>query len=188
MKPTVPVILRVRSSLFRLYVLVLLALVLIPLVRLAIAHLETSHINSRQVVSDLYMSTQAYVDLTTLSMSDVLRCEEFLRRLTGTKLGLSLPSILPGEFRHVLCDHVGNVITAFPGVPTMSCGKTHDTVVEIMPEDKPWRSYTANSVGGKISATIAQPLAAYECTTRDLFQEVATASVILAGALMVTAG
>ncbi len=173
MKLAVPAILRVRSLSFRLYVLILLALVLMLLVQLVIAHLEISRTNSRQVVSDLRMSAQAYADLTTLNMDDVPRREEFLRRLTDIKLGLSLPNILPGEFRYVLCDRAGNVITAFPGAPTMPCGKAHDTVVEIMLEGKPWRSYTVDSVDGKISATVAQPLAAYERAIRDLFQEVA---------------
>lgn len=116
------------------------------------------------------------------------RREEFLRRLTDIKLGLSLPNILPGEFRYVLCDRAGNVITAFPGAPTMPCGKAHGTVVEIMLEGKPWRSYTVDSVDGKISATAAQPLTAYERAIRDLFQEVAVALAILASALMVMVG
>ncbi|CAJ0721523.1 MULTISPECIES: ATP-binding protein [Ralstonia] len=188
MKLAVPAILRVRSLSFRLYVLILLALVLMLLVQLVIAHLEISRTNSRQVVSDLRMSAQAYADLTTLNMDDVPRREEFLRRLTDIKLGLSLPNILPGEFRYVLCDRAGNVITAFPGAPTMPCGKAHDTVVEIMLEGKPWRSYTVDSVDGKISATVAQPLAAYERAIRDLFQEVAVALAILASALMVMVG
>jgi len=188
MKLAVPAILRIRSLSFRLYVLILLALVLMLLVQLVIAHLEISRTNSRQVVSDLRMSAQAYADLTTLNMDDVPRREEFLRRLTDIKLGLSLPNILPGEFRYVLCDRAGNVITAFPGAPTMPCGKAHDTVVEIMLEGKPWRSYTVDSVDGKISATVAQPLAAYERAIRDLFQEVAVALAILASALMVMVG
>ena len=188
MKLAVPAILRVRSLSFRLYVLILLALVLMLLVQLVIAHLEISRTNSRQVVSDLRMSAQAYADLTTLNMDDVPRREEFLRRLTDIKLGLSLPNILPGEFRYVLCDRAGNVITAFPGAPTMPCGKAHDTVVEIMLEGKPWRSYTVDSVDGKISATVAQPLAAYERAIRHLFQEVAVALAILASALMVMVG
>lgn len=121
-------------------------------------------------------------------MDDVPRREEFLRRLTDIKLGLSLPNILPGEFRYVLCDRAGNVITAFPGAPTMPCGKAHGTVVEIMLEGKPWRSYTVDSVDGKISATVAQPLTAYERAIRDLFQEVAVALAILASALMVMVG
>lgn len=144
MKLAVPAILRVRSLSFRLYVLILLALVLMLLVQLVIAHLEISRTNSRQVVSDLRMSAQAYADLTTLNMDDVPRREEFLRRLTDIKLGLSLPNILPGEFRYVLCDRAGHVITAFPGAPTMPCGKAHETVVEIMLEGKPWRSYTVD--------------------------------------------
>ncbi|KJK01381.1 membrane protein [Burkholderiaceae bacterium 26] len=188
MKLAVPAILRVRSLSFRLYVLILLALVLMLLVQLVIAHLEISRTNSRQVVSDLRMSAQAYADLTTLNMDDVPRREEFLRRLTDIKLGLSLPNILPGEFRYVLCDRAGHVITAFPGAPTMPCGKTHDTVVEVMLEGKPWRSYTVDSVDGKISATVAQPLTAYERAIRDLFQEVAVALAILASALMVMVG
>ncbi len=188
MKLAVPAILRVRSLSFRLYVLILLALVLMLLVQLVIAHLEISRTNSRQVVSDLRMSAQAYADLTTLNMDDVPRREEFLRRLTDIKLGLSLPNILPGEFRYVLCDRAGNVITAFPGAPTMPCGKAHDTVVEIMLEGKPWRSYTVDSVDGKLSATVAQPLSAYERAIRDLFQEVAIALAILAIALMVMVG
>lgn len=188
MKLAVPAILRVRSLSFRLYVLILLALVLMLLVQLVIAHLEISRTNSRQVVSDLRMSAQAYADLTTLNMDDVPRREEFLRRLTDIKLGLSLPNILPGEFRYVLCDRAGNVITAFPGAPTMPCGKAHGTVVEIMLEGKPWRSYTVDSVDGKISATAAQPLTAYERAIRDLFQEVAVALAILASALMVMVG
>ncbi|CAJ0706546.1 MULTISPECIES: ATP-binding protein [Ralstonia] len=188
MKLAVPAILRVRSLSFRLYVLILLALVLMLLVQLVIAHLEISRTNSRQVVSDLRMSAQAYADLTTLNMDDVPRREEFLRRLTDIKLGLSLPNILPGEFRYVLCDRAGNVITAFPGAPTMPCGKAHGTVVEIMLEGKPWRSYTVDSVDGKISATVAQPLTAYERAIRDLFQEVAVALAILASALMVMVG
>ncbi|CAJ0704110.1 Adaptive-response sensory-kinase SasA [Ralstonia edaphis] len=188
MKLAVPAILRVRSLSFRLYVLILLALVLMLLVQLVIAHLEISRTNSRQVVSDLRMSAQAYADLTTLNMDDVPRREEFLRRLTDIKLGLSLPNILPGEFRYVLCDRAGNVITALPGAPTMPCGKAHGTVVEIMLEGKPWRSYTVDSVDGKISATVAQPLTAYERAIRDLFQEVAVALAILASALMVMVG
>ena len=188
MKLAVPAILRVRSLSFRLYVLILLALVLMLLVQLVIAHLEISRTNSRQVVSDLRMSAQAYADLTTLNMDDVPRREEFLRRLTDIKLGLSLPNILPGEFRYVLCDRAGHVITAFPGAPTMPCGKAHDTVVEIMLEGKPWRSYTVDSVDGKISATVAQPLTAYERAIRDLFEEVAVALAILASALMVMVG
>lgn len=188
MKLAVPAILRVRSLSFRLYVLILLALVLMLLVQLVIAHLEISRTNSRQVVSDLRMSAQAYADLTTLNMDDVPRREEFLRRLTDIKLGLSLPNILPGEFRYVLCDRAGHVITAFPGAPTMPCGKAHDTVVEIMLEGKPWRSYTVDSVDGKISATVAQPLSAYERAIRDLFEEVAIALAILASALMVMVG
>jgi len=139
-------------------------------------------------VSDLRMSAQAYADLTTLNMDDVPRREEFLRRLTDIKLGLSLPNILPGEFRYVLCDRAGNVVTAFPGAPTMPCGKAHDTVVEIMLEGKPWRSYTVDSIDGKLSATVAQPLSAYERAIRDLFQEVAIALAILATALMVMVG
>lgn len=188
MKLAVPAILRVRSLSFRLYVLILLALVLMLLVQLVIAHLEISRTNSRQVVSDLRMSAQAYADLTTLNMDDVPRREEFLRRLTDVKLGLSLPNILPGEFRYVLCDRAGHVITAFPGAPTMPCGKAHDTVVEIMLEGKPWRSYTVDSVDGKLTATVAQPLSAYERAIRDLFQEVAVALAILATALMVMVG
>ena len=188
MKLAVPAILRVRSLSFRLYVLILLALVLMLLVQLIIAHLEISRTNSRQVVSDLRMSAQAYADLTTLNMDDVPRREEFLRRLTDIKLGLSLPNILPGEFRYVLCDRAGNVVTAFPGAPTMPCGKAHDTVVEVMLEGKPWRSYTVDSVDGKLSATVAQPLSAYERAIRDLFQEVAIALAILAIALMVMVG
>lgn len=188
MKLAVPAILRVRSLSFRLYVLILLALVLMLLVQLVIAHLEISRTNSRQVVSDLRMSAQAYADLTTLNMDDVPRREEFLRRLTDIKLGLSLPNILPGEFRYVLCDRAGNVITAFPGAPNMPCGKAQGTVVEIMLEGKPWRSYTVDSVDGKISATVAQPLTAYERAIRDLFQEVAVALAILASALMVMVG
>jgi|GEM_PF-449529 len=188
MKLAVPAILRVRSLSFRLYVLILLALVLMLLVQLIIAHLEISRTNSRQVVSDLRMSAQAYADLTTLNMDDVPRREEFLRRLTDIKLGLSLPNILPGEFRYVLCDRAGNVVTAFPGAPTMPCGKAHDTVVEIMLEGKPWRSYTVDSIDGKLSATVAQPLSAYERAIRDLFQEVAIALAILATALMVMVG
>ncbi|WP_426398930.1 ATP-binding protein [Ralstonia sp. R-29] len=188
MKLAVPAILRVRSLSFRLYVLILLALVLMLLVQLVIAHLEISRTNSRQVVSDLRMSAQAYADLTTLNMDDVPRREEFLRRLTDIKLGLSLPNILPGEFRYVLCDRAGNVVTAFPGAPTMPCGKAHDTVVEVMLEGKPWRSYTVDSVDGKLSATVAQPLSAYERAIRDLFQEVAIALAILAIALMVMVG
>jgi signal transduction histidine kinase len=188
MKLAVPAILRVRSLSFRLYVLILLALVLMLLVQLVIAHLEISRTNSRQVVSDLRMSAQAYADLTTLNMDDVPRREEFLRRLTDIKLGLSLPNILPGEFRYVLCDRAGHVVTAFPGAPTMPCGKAHDTVVEIMLEGKPWRSYTVDSVDGKLSATVAQPLSAYERAIRDLFQEVAVALAILASALMVMVG
>ncbi|WP_439893235.1 ATP-binding protein (plasmid) [Ralstonia sp. 25C] len=188
MKLAVPAILRVRSLSFRLYVLILLALVLMLLVQLVIAHLEISRTNSRQVVSDLRMSAQAYADLTTLNMDDVPRREEFLRRLTDIKLGLSLPNILPGEFRYVLCDRAGNVVTAFPGAPTMPCGKAHDAVVEIMLEGKPWRSYTVDSVDGKLSATVAQPLSAYERAIRDLFQEVAIALAILAIALMVMVG
>jgi len=188
MKLAVPAILRVRSLSFRLYVLILLALVLMLLVQLVIAHLEISRTNSRQVVSDLRMSAQAYADLTTLNMDDVPRREEFLRRLTDIKLGLSLPNILPGEFRYVLCDRAGGVITAFPGAPTMPCGRAHDTVVEIMLEGKPWRSYTVDSIDGKISATVAQPLSAYERAIRDLFQEVAVALAILASALMVMVG
>lgn len=188
MKLAVPAILRVRSLSFRLYVLILLALVLMLLVQLIIAHLEISRTNSRQVVSDLRMSAQAYADLTALNMDDVPRREEFLRRLTDIKLGLSLPNILPGEFRYVLCDRSGNVITAFPGAPTMPCGKAHDAVVEIMLEGKPWRSYTVDSVDGRISATVAQPLSAYERAIRDLFQEVAIALAILAVALMVMVG
>ena len=188
MKLAVPAILRVRSLSFRLYVLILLALVLMLLVQLVIAHLEISRTNSRQVVSDLRMSAQAYADLTTLNMDDVPRREEFLRRLTDIKLGLSLPNILPGEFRYVLCDRAGNVITALPGAPTMPCGKAHGTVVEIMLEGKPWRSYTVDSVDGKISATVAQPLTAYERAIRDLFEEVAVALAILASALMVMVG
>ena len=188
MKLAVPAILRVRSLSFRLYVLILLALVLMLLVQLVIAHLEISRTNSRQVVSDLRMSAQAYADLTTLNMDDVPRREEFLRRLTDIKLGLSLPNILPGEFRYVLCDRAGNVITALPGAPTMPCGKAHGTVVEIMLEGKPWRSYTVDSVDGKISATVAQPLTAYERAIRDLFQEVGVAVGMLAVALMVMVG
>ena len=188
MKLAVPAILRVRSLSFRMYVLILLALVLMLLVQLVIAHLEISRTNSRQVVSDLRMSAQAYADLTTLNMDDVPRREEFLRRLTDIKLGLSLPNILPGEFRYVLCDRAGNVVTAFPGAPTMPCGKAHDTVVEIMLEGKPWRSYTVDSVDGKLSATVAQPLSAYERAIRDLFEEVAIALAILAIALMVMVG
>ena len=188
MKLAVPAILRVRSLSFRLYVLILLALVLMLLVQLVIAHLEISRTNSRQVVSDLRMSAQAYADLTTLNMDDVPRREEFLRRLTDIKLGLSLPNILPGEFRYVLCDRAGNVVTAFPGAPTMPCGKAHGTVVEIMLEGKPWRSYTVESVDGKLSATVAQPLSAYERAIRDLFEEVAIALAILAIALMVMVG
>ncbi|MGM3278041.1 ATP-binding protein [Ralstonia sp. 24A2] len=188
MRLAVPAILRVRSLSFRLYVLILLALVLMLLVQLVIAHLEISRTNSRQVVSDLRMSAQAYADLTTLNMDDVPRREEFLRRLTDIKLGLSLPNILPGEFRYVLCDRAGQVITAFPGAPTMPCGKAHDTVVEIMLEGKPWRSYTVDSVDGKLTATVAQPLSAYERAIRDLFQEVAVALAILATALMVMVG
>lgn len=188
MKLAVPAILRVRSLSFRMYVLILLALVLMLLVQLVIAHLEISRTNSRQVVSDLRMSAQAYADLTALNMGDVPRREEFLRRLTDIKLGLSLPNILPGEFRYVLCDRAGNVITAFPGAPTMPCGKAHDSVVEIMLEGKPWRSYTVDSIDGKLSATVAQPLAAYERAIRDLFQEVAIALAILATALMVMVG
>ncbi|CAJ0683790.1 Adaptive-response sensory-kinase SasA [Ralstonia mannitolilytica] len=188
MKFAVPAILRVRSLSFRLYVLILLALVLMLLVQLIIAHLEISRTNSRQVVSDLRMSAQAYADLTALNMDDVPRREEFLRRLTDIKLGLSLPNILPGEFRYVLCDRSGNVITAFPGAPTMPCGRAHDAVVEINLEGKPWRSYTVDSVDGRISATVAQPLSAYERAIRDLFQEVAIALAILAVALMVMVG
>ena len=188
MKLAVPAILRVRSLSFRMYVLILLALVLMLLVQLVIAHLEISRTNSRQVVSDLRMSAQAYADLTTLNMDDVPRREEFLRRLTDIKLGLSLPNILPGEFRYVLCDRAGNVVTAFPGAPTMPCGKAHGTVVEIMLEGKPWRSYTVESVDGKLSATVAQPLSAYERAIRDLFEEVAIALAILAIALMVMVG
>lgn len=188
MKLAVPAILRVRSLSFRLYVLILLALVLMLLVQLVIAHLEISRTNSRQVVSDLRMSAQAYADLTAINMDDVPRREEFLRRLTDIKLGLSLPNIIPGEFRYVLCDRAGSVITAFPGAPTMACGKAHDTVVEIMLEGKPWRSYTVDSVDGKLTATVAQPLAAYERAIRDLFQEVAIALAILAIALMVMVG
>ncbi len=188
MKLAVPAILRVRSLSFRMYVLILLALVLMLLVQLVIAHLEISRTNSRQVVSDLRMSAQAYADLTTLNMDDVPRREEFLRRLTDIKLGLSLPNILPGEFRYVLCDRAGNVVTAFPGAPTMPCGKAHGTVVEIMLEGKPWRSYTVDSVDGKLSATVAQPLSAYERAIRDLFEEVAIALAILAIALMVMVG
>ncbi|KMW49195.1 ATP-binding protein [Ralstonia insidiosa] len=188
MKLAVPAILRVRSLSFRLYVLILLALVLMLLVQLVIAHLEISRTNSRQVVSDLRMSAQAYADLTTLNMDDVPRREEFLRRLTDIKLGLSLPNILPGEFRYVLCDRAGHVITAFPGAPTMPCGKAHETVVEIMLEGKPWRSYTVDSVDGKLTATVAQPLSAYERAIRDLFEEVAIALAILAIALMVMVG
>ena len=188
MKLAVPAILRVRSLSFRMYVLILLALVLMLLVQLVIAHLEISRTNSRQVVSDLRMSAQAYADLTALNMGDVPRREEFLRRLTDIKLGLSLPNIVPGEFRYVLCDRAGNVITAFPGAPTMPCGKAHDAVVEIMLEGKPWRSYTVDGVDGKLSATVAQPLVAYERAIRDLFQEVAIALAILAIALMVMVG
>lgn len=188
MKLAVPAILRVRSLSFRLYVLILLALVLMLLVQLVIAHLEISRTNSRQVVSDLRMSAQAYADLTTLNMDDVPRREEFLRRLTDIKLGLSLPNILPGEFRYVLCDRAGHVITAFPGAPTMPCGKARETVVEIMLEGKPWRSYTVDSVDGKLTATVAQPLSAYERAIRDLFEEVAMALAILATALMVMVG
>lgn len=188
MKFAVPAILRVRSLSFRLYVLILLALVLMLLVQLIIAHLEISRTNSRQVVSDLRMSAQAYADLTALNMDDVPRREEFLRRLTDIKLGLSLPNILPGEFRYVLCDRSGNVITAFPGAPTMPCGRAHGAVVEINLEGKPWRSYTVDSVDGRISATVAQPLSAYERAIRDLFQEVAIALAILAVALMVMVG
>jgi signal transduction histidine kinase len=187
-KVAVPAILRVRSLSFRLYVLILLALVLMLLVQLIIAHLEISRTNSRQVVSDLRMSAQAYADLTALNMDDVPRREEFLRRLTDIKLGLSLPNILPGEFRYVLCDRSGNVITAFPGAPTMPCGRAHGAVVEINLEGKPWRSYTVDSVDGRISATVAQPLSAYERAIRDLFQEVAIALAILAVALMVMVG
>jgi signal transduction histidine kinase len=187
-KFAVPAILRVRSLSFRLYVLILLALVLMLLVQLIIAHLEISRTNSRQVVSDLRMSAQAYADLTALNMDDVPRREEFLRRLTDIKLGLSLPNILPGEFRYVLCDRSGNVITAFPGAPTMPCGRAHGAVVEINLEGKPWRSYTVDSVDGRISATVAQPLSAYERAIRDLFQEVAIALAILAVALMVMVG
>jgi signal transduction histidine kinase len=157
-------------------------------VQLIIAHLEISRTNSRQVVSDLRMSAQAYADLTALNMDDVPRREEFLRRLTDIKLGLSLPNILPGEFRYVLCDRSGNVITAFPGAPTMPCGRAHGAVVEINLEGKPWRSYTVDSVDGRISATVAQPLSAYERAIRDLFQEVAIALAILAVALMVMVG
>lgn len=188
MKLAVPAILRVRSLSFRMYVLILLALVLMLLVQLVIAHLEISRTNSRQVVSDLRMSAQAYADLTALNMGDVPRREEFLRRLTNIKLGLSLPNILPGEFRYVLCDRAGNVITAFPGAPTMPCGKAHDAVVEITLEGKSWRSYTVDSIDGKLSATVAQPLAAYERAIRDLFQEVAIALAILATVLMVMVG
>lgn len=188
MKLAVPAILRVRSLSFRLYVLILLALVLMLLVQLVIAYLEISRTNSRQVVSELRMSAQAYADLTTFTMDDVPRREEFLRRLTDIKLGLSQPNILPGEFRYVLCDRTGQVITAFPGAPTMTCGKAHDTVVEIMLEGKPWRSYTVDSVDGKLTATVAQPLSAYERAIRDLFQEVAVALAILAIALMVMVG
>lgn len=188
MKLAVPAILRVRSLSFRLYVLILLALVLMLLVQLVIAHLEISRTNSRQVVSDLRMSAQAYADLTTLNMDDVPRREEFLRRLTNIKLGLSLPNILLGEFRYVLCDRAGNVVTAFPGAPTMPCGKVQGAVVEVMLEGKPWRSYTVESIDGKITATVAQPLSAYERAIRDLFQEVAIALAILASALMVMVG
>ncbi|WP_296228096.1 ATP-binding protein [Ralstonia sp. UBA689] len=188
MKLAVPAILRVRSLSFRLYVLILLALVLMLLVQLVIAYLEISRTNSRQVVSELRMSAQAYADLTTFTMDDVPRREEFLRRLTDIKLGLSQPNILPGEFRYVLCDRAGQVITTFPGAPTMPCGKAHDSVVEIMLEGKPWRSYTVDSADGKLSATVAQPLSAYERAIRDLFQEVAVALAILATALMVMVG
>lgn len=188
MKLAVPAILRVRSLSFRLYVLILLALVLMLLVQLVIAYLEISRSNSRQVVSELRMSAQAYADLTTFTLDDVPRREAFLRRLTDIKLGLSQPNILPGEFRYVLCDRAGHVITAFPGAPTMSCGKAHDSVVEIMLEGKPWRSYTVDSADGKLAATVAQPLSAYERAIRDLFEEVAVALAILATALMVMVG
>lgn len=117
MKFSVPAILRVRSLSFRLYVLILLALVLMLLVQLAIAYLEISRSNSRQVVSDLRMSAQAYADLTTLNMDDEPRREEFLQRLTDIRLGLSQPDLLPGEFRYVLCDHAGKVVAALPVHP-----------------------------------------------------------------------
>jgi len=188
MKLAVPAVLRVRSLSFRMYVLLLLALVLMLLVQLVIAHLEISRTNSRQVVSDLRMSAQAYADLTPFTMDDVPRREEFLRRLTDIKLGLSLPNIVPGEFRYVLCDRAGHVITALPGAPAMPCGKVHDAVVEILLEGKPWRSYTAESVDGRLTATVAQPLSAYERAIRDLFQEVAIALAVLAIALMVMVG
>jgi signal transduction histidine kinase len=185
---TVPALLRVRSLSFRLYVLILLALILMLLVQLVIAYLEISRSNSRQVVSELRMSAQAYADLTSFNLDDVPRREEFLRRLTDIKLGLSQPDILPGEFRYVLCDRAGNVVTAFPGAPTMQCGKAHGKVVEIMLEGAPWRAYTVDSVDGKLTATVAQPMSAYDRAIRDLFHEVALTMAVLAAVLMVMVG
>ncbi|AST34473.2 two-component sensor histidine kinase (plasmid) [Ralstonia solanacearum] len=188
MKCSVPAILRVRSLSFRLYVLILLALVLMLLVQLAIAYLEISRSNSRQVVSDLRMSAQAYADLTALSMDDEPRREEFLRRLTDIRLGLSQPDLLPGEFRYVLCDRDKRVVAALPGATTMPCGTAHGKVVEILLEGVPWRAYTVDSIDGTLTATVAQPMSAYDRAIRDLYREVALTIAFLAAVLMVMVG